>query len=388
MNVELNGSTAIFTMMNPPVNALSRALAGALRETWAAMDSERIILTGSGKIFVAGADIREIEKITRGEIPPDLSYLNSLLNEIERSGKSVVMAMNGSALGIGLELALAGHYRILDEKAVVGLPEVKLGLIPGAGGTQRLPRLAGAEVALRMIVTGESISAQEALRLGIADELCSGSLVEKALTITGGRRTDLLDCAPYQDWQQGEQFAAKNQRSPLRAIAAIRAAVESRTFEAGLNVEGRLFGEALLDEQARAMVYLFFAERELGKAPFLPKDVVATRVEAASENWIEAEGKCRLRPSPAEFGARVVEVMWEPEMKPQTLAAALGHVKRLGKLAVICTGGNWLGKADMDVAEAKNIVAEGRVLRASDLDVLLVRGYGYPEEQGGPIHAS
>jgi enoyl-CoA hydratase/carnithine racemase len=374
VNLEVNGSAAILTMMNPPVNALSRALAEALREAFSNTNASKIILTGSGKLFVAGADIREIEKITKRELPPDMSYLNSLLNHIERSGKLVIMAMNGTALGIGLELAMAGHYRILHEKAAVGLPEVNLGLIPGAGGTQRLPRLAGTDAALRICLTGANVDAKEALRLGIVDELCAGDVVARALAISSGRRTDQLPCSPGSPWPA----YTGGQRSPLRAIAAIQAAVESATFEEGLRHETRLFEEALLDRQARAMVYLFFAERDLSKIPFLPKDTLVS----------ESEAMCPMRSSPSEFGAKVVEVMWEDGMKPEALAASLAHVKKQGKLAVLCVGGLWVGKPDMDAEEARRLVQEKRVLRAGDLDVLLVRGFGYPEELGGPIHQS
>lgn len=251
--------------MNPPVNALSRELAGALREAWQSVDAKRIVLTGSGKMFVAGADIREIERITRGELPPDLNYLNELLGMIEQSGKLVVMAMNGGALGIGLELAMAGHYRILNEAAKVGLPEVKLGLIPGAGGTQRLPRLAGAEATLEMCVGGEAISATRALELGIVDEVCVGNVVERALLIEAGRRTDQMNCAPYGEWERWRQVAVQGERAPLRAIQAIRAATEAESFEAGLAREAELFVEALCDVEARAKVERFFAERQSRK---------------------------------------------------------------------------------------------------------------------------
>ena len=394
VNVERVGSTAILTMMNPPVNALSRSLAEAMREAWAETDAERVIVTGSGKMFVAGADIREIERITRREIPPELGYLNELLNTMERGGKQVVMAMNGGALGIGLELAMAGHYRILKTGAVVGLPEVKLGLIPGAGGTQRLPRLAGVEAALRMALHGETVGAEEALRLGIVDELCDGDVVERALGVIAGRRTDLLVCSQDVDWAKWNAAGKKGQRAPQRVVEAIRAAVDAVSFDAGLAEEARLFRESLLDEQARAMVHLFFAERELGKAPFLAKGVVAAEVESvvdAGDNLIElrAGGLCRMRISPTEFGARVVEVKWEQGMRPELLAAALGYVKSLEKLAVICAGGDgWLGKSGLDAGEGMHLIEKGMALRAGDLDVLMVRGYGYPEELGGPMHAA
>ncbi|MCX6612931.1 MAG: hypothetical protein NTW74_19045, partial [Acidobacteria bacterium] len=125
-------------------------------------------------------------------------------------------------------------------------------------------------------------------------------------------------------------------------------------------------------------VYLFFAERELLKIPFLPKDTIAT----------EGEAMCPMRISPEEFGAKVVEVMWEAGMQPAALAATLAHVKKLGKIAVVCQGGKWIGKCEMPRKEARRIVEEKRVLRASDLDVLLVRGFGYPQESGGPMHLS
>ncbi len=235
--------------MNPPVNALSRETAAALHLAWQQADEDdavtRIVITGSGKMFVAGADLREIERITQHEIPPDLSYLNQLLNAIERGHTLVVMAMNGGALGIGLELAMAGHYRVLRAGSQVGLPEVNLGLIPGAGGTQRLPRLAGVGPALRMCLTGKSISAEEALELGIVDRVVEEDVVAAALEVTQGRRTDQLPC-------QGN----------LRVVEAILAAVRAGTFEAGLAEEARLFREALVDQEAKEKVAAFFASRK------------------------------------------------------------------------------------------------------------------------------
>ena len=377
--------------MNPPVNALSRPLAAALREAWASVEEEKVILTGRGKMFVAGADIREIEQITRRELAPDLSYLNELLHLIERSGKLVVMAMNGGALGIGLELAMAGHYRILDSRASVGLPEVKLGLIPGAGGTQRLPRLIGVEAAMRLCATGEIITASEALELGLVDELADGDWIEKALAVAQGRRTDSLPCQGVADWEAALHGTPARQHSPKRAIEAIRAAAKAVDFDDGLAEEARLFREALLDRQARAMVHLFFAERELSKVPMVSKDVMAAQIESINtegdEIELRAAGVCRLKTSPAAFGGRVLEIQHHPEMQPQTLAAALQYAREQGKLAVVTMGGNWIGRVDLDGNEAAKIVEEGRVLRGGDLDVLMVRGYGYPEERGGPVFA-
>ena len=234
--------------MNPPVNVMSRGLAEALREAWFEAESDetvtRIVITGSGTMFVAGADLREIERITRSEIPPDLSYLNELLNGIERGRTLVVMALNGGALGIGLELAMAGHYRVLRAGTSVGLPEVTLGLIPGAGGTQRLPRLAGVGPALRMCLTGNPVSAEEALQLGIVDRVVEDNVVAAALEVSAGRKTNELPC-----------------KGNTRIVEALLAAVKSKDFEEGLEQEALLFREALEDPEAKAKVAEFFAAR-------------------------------------------------------------------------------------------------------------------------------
>ncbi len=348
-------------MMNPPVNALSRPLAAALAEALSSTTAERIVLTGSGKFFVAGADIREIEQITRGEIAPDMSYLNELLNSIERGGRTVIMAINGSALGIGLELAMAGHYRILHESARVGLPEVKLGLIPGAGGTQRLPRLAGPSAALRLIESGEAISAAEALQLGIVDEVCGENLIERALTIQAGRRTDQLPCLPSRAW------------------AAVQAACTSPDLQAGLAAEEVLFRQALIEPKARAMVYLFFAERETAKIPFLPRELSPAPPE-------EVEREMEFHASP---NGRVLEIRYLPGItSPALLAGAIQLARKQGQIPVLCIGeGPWLGREDLNAQMARQLVADGRVLRESDIDVLMVRGYGFAEELGGPLHA-
>ncbi len=235
--------------MNPPVNALSRALCAELGEAWAEAEAdrgvERIVITGSGKMFVAGADLREIERITRGEIAPDMRYLNELLNAIEQGKTLVVMAMNGGALGIGLELAMAGHYRVLEAGAKVGLPEVKLGLIPGAGGTQRLPRLAGLEAAFRICLSGEAVGAAEALELGIVDRVVEGDVVGASLEVSSGRKTCDLRCAG-------------SGRVGLALLCALGG------FEEGLAEEARLFEEALVSEGAREKVGAFFAARKKG----------------------------------------------------------------------------------------------------------------------------
>lgn len=248
VSTERIGSSAVVRISNPPVNALTRQVASELREAWAAVEADtevtRIVISGVGKMFVAGADLREIERITLGELPPDMSYLNELLHAIEQGKTLVVMAMNGGALGIGLELAMAGHYRVLEAGAKVGLPEVKLGLIPGAGGTQRLPRLVGIAVAIGMCVTGEAKGASEALAMGLVDQVVEGDVIAAALAVSEGRKTCDLACD-----------------GNVRVIEAVLAAARAESFASGLAEETRLFEGALVSAEAREKVGAFFAAR-------------------------------------------------------------------------------------------------------------------------------
>src|SRR5271165_469278 len=173
-----NGNVAVVTIDNPPVNALSpgvpEGILEGIEQANADPDVVAIVVIGGGRTFIAGADIKEFGKITAGA-KPRLSLYPALL-KIEDSQKPVVMAIHGTAFGGGLEVAMAGHYRVAVASAQVGQPEVKLGIIPGAAGTQRLPRLAGVAKAVEMCAFGEPIGAQEALALGIADRIidCKG----------------------------------------------------------------------------------------------------------------------------------------------------------------------------------------------------------------------
>src|SRR6202163_3124467 len=169
---------AIITIENPPVNALSPGVPEGISEAIDEIDKDRgvdaAVLIGGGRTFVGGADIKEFAKMTSGK--PRGGNLLPLLVKIEDCSKPVIVAIHGTALGGGLELAMAGHYRVAAPDAQVGQPEVKLGLIPGAGGTQRLPRLAGVAKALEMCAFGASIKAQEALASGIVDKIIDGDL--------------------------------------------------------------------------------------------------------------------------------------------------------------------------------------------------------------------
>src|SRR5690349_11393464 len=183
VKLSVEGDVAVVTIDNPPVNALSPGVPEGIRssiETAAQNPAVRaIVVIGAGRTFIAGADIREFGKIVSGE-RPRLTLLPLLL-AIEDCSKPVIMAIHGTAFGGGLETAMAGHYRVIAPTAQVGQPEVKLGIIPGAGGTQRLPRLAGIAKAVEMCAFGEPISAREALAAGIVDRIIEGDLLTGAV---------------------------------------------------------------------------------------------------------------------------------------------------------------------------------------------------------------
>jgi len=183
VQVTKNGDIAIITINNPPVNALSpgvpEGLGDAIDQIAKDAGVKAAVLIGGGKTFIAGADIKEFEKMTSGKT--ERVGLLPLLLKIENSTKPVVVAIHGTAFGGGLEVAMAGHYRVASPDAQVGQPEVKLGIIPGAAGTQRLPRLAGVEKAVEICVEGKPVKASDALKHGIVDRLIEGDLLEGAI---------------------------------------------------------------------------------------------------------------------------------------------------------------------------------------------------------------
>jgi len=277
----------VVTVDNPPVNVLSpgvaEGIAAAVRAAQTDDSVAAIVVLGAGSTFVAGADIREFGRIVAGERP--MIALNPLFNEIEASGKPVVMALHGNVLGGGLELAMAGHYRIAAPLTKLGQPEVKLGLIPGAGGTQRLPRLAGTEAALEMCVFGESIDAKRAQELGLVDSVVDGDLVQAAcdflLKSPPPRRTrdqtpNLLSPDQAQALairvKQEVSRRLRRQTAPLAAVDAICAAA-SLPFEEGLALEARLFADCLYSEQSRALIHTFFGERTVSRIADLSTEI-------------------------------------------------------------------------------------------------------------------
>jgi 3-hydroxyacyl-CoA dehydrogenase len=292
-----SGSIGIITINNPPVNALSpgvpEGIADAIDELEKDASLNAAVLIGSGTTFVAGADIKEFGKITSGKSRG--AGLLPLLLKIEDCGKPVVMAIHGSAFGGGLELAMAGHCRVAVRSAKIGQPEVKLGIIPGAAGTQRLPRLAGVAKAVEMCSEGNPLNAEEALTFGIVDKLIDGDLLagaiafaqeiaEKPAPKTRERNDKLGD--PQQNsaiFASARENVRKKQRgmiAPLAAIDAVEAATKL-PFEEGCQLEQKLFTDCLLSPQSKALIHVFFGEREVAKIPDTLKDSPLLPIQSA-----------------------------------------------------------------------------------------------------------
>ena len=280
---------AVVIINNPPVNALSSAVASGIAAAVAQIEKDNavkaVVFIGAGRTFVAGADIKEFGERTSGKIICRES-LKPLLLRIEDLRKPVVMGLHGTAFGGGLELAMAGHYRIAVPGTQVGQPEVKLGIIPGAAGTQRLPRLAGVAKAVEMCAEGASVKAEDALTLGIVDQVVEGDLLTAAIafakevaarpTRKSRERNEKLG-SPEQNeaiFAAARETARKKQRGLLAPLAAIDA-VEAATklpFEEGCKKEEELFTKCLFSDQSKALIHAFFGEREVAKIPDVPKE--------------------------------------------------------------------------------------------------------------------
>jgi 3-hydroxyacyl-CoA dehydrogenase len=290
---------AVITINNPPVNALSpgvpEGIAAAIEQIDKDNSIQAAVLVGGGKTFVAGADIKEFGKITSGKAGGGLE-LPSLLLKIEDCSKPVVMAIHGSAFGGGLELAMSGHYRVAVPGAQVGQPEVKLGIIPGAAGTQRLPRLAGAAKAVEMCADGNPIKAADALKFGIIDRLIEGDLLPGAIAFAREvanrpvrktrERSEKLGSAEENAsiFAAARENAKKKQRgmiAPLTAIDAVEAATKL-SFDEGCKLERKLFMDCLFSDQSKALIHVFFGEREVAKIPDIPKATPLISVNAAA----------------------------------------------------------------------------------------------------------
>ncbi|MCC6364639.1 MAG: enoyl-CoA hydratase/isomerase family protein [Bryobacterales bacterium] len=288
------GNVAVIAVDNPPVNALSPGVPEGIMEglRWALMhdDVEAVVLAGRGRTFIAGADIREFEKIHAGH-HGGLDAILRLLADLEDSDKPVIAAIHGTAFGGGLEVAMACHYRVAVPSAQVGQPEVKLGIIPGGEGTQRLPRLAGVRKALELCAFGEPIRAAEAKEAGIVDELLEGELLPGAIAFArhvagrtpprASRKTAAPDAEAVAAAHEAASKRLRGQTAPHAAIDAVEAA-SRLPFREGCQVEARLFAECLASDQSKALIHAFFGERTVSKVPGIGKDVETLHIRRAA----------------------------------------------------------------------------------------------------------
>jgi 3-hydroxyacyl-CoA dehydrogenase len=341
---------AIITVNNPPVNALSPGVPEGIAEFVLQAGADplvrAVVLIGAGQTFIAGADIKEFGKITSGRKERG-DGLHPLLDRLENCPKPVVAAIHGTAFGGGLEVAMACHYRVAISSAQVGQPEVKLGIIPGAGGTQRLPRLAGVAKAVEMCSLGEPIRAVEARECGVVDAIVDGQghddLLRGALAFAReaagnpgpppkarDRNEKLLDDGSHAAiFARAREAAAQKRRgflAPLKAIDAVEAATRL-SFEDGLRREAELFNECLFSDQSKGMIHAFFGEREVRKIPDVPRDTAVLDIRQAAVVGAGTMG-CGITMAYLNAGIPVILKEASEEMLDRGLAAIRKNYER------------------------------------------------------------
>jgi 3-hydroxyacyl-CoA dehydrogenase len=289
---DVEDGIGVITVDYPPVNALGpgvrEGIIAAVEKGNADPNVKAMVLMGAGRSFIAGADIRQF-----GKARP--VFKKTSVEVLDDATKPTVAAIHGFALGGGLEHALACHYRIAVPSAKVGLPEVLIGILPGGGGTQRLPRLIGPKAAMDMIVSGRHVPAEEAKKLGIVDAITPGkdlrgeaiayakSVADKRplLRIRDRKADASADPGMFEAMRKSIARRARNQKAPYHCIACVEAAV-NQPFDEGIATERRLFSELENADEARGLRYAFFAEREIAKIPGAPKDFKPAKVKTAA----------------------------------------------------------------------------------------------------------
>ncbi|MCV0379459.1 3-hydroxyacyl-CoA dehydrogenase NAD-binding domain-containing protein [Nitratireductor sp.] len=325
---------AVLTLDNPPVNALGHALRAplfeALQQAKADDAVQAIVITCAGRTFIAGADISEFGK------PPKEPSLPDLIAMLESIDKPTVAAIHGTALGGGLELALGCHYRVADKSAMIGLPEVNLGLIPGAGGTVRLPRLVGPEAALKMIVSGKPIGMDEAVRLGAVDRLAETDLLAEAIAFAREKAASgnahphiraraeklAVDLAAFDEAVKAVTKKARGLTAPHTAAEAVRNAI-TMEFDAALDRERELFLERRDSAESAAQRHLFFATREATKVPGVGRETEARKIARAGVIGAGTMG-AGIAMALANGGIPVTIL----EMNEDAIARGLAHVEK------------------------------------------------------------
>ena len=299
VHYDIRERVAVLTVDNPPVNALGAGVWEAIDEgvarACADPGADAIVLVGAGSTFIAGADINIFKTLkTRDQSLARSERTHALLRRLEDASKPLVAAIHGNALGGGLEVAMSCHYRVAARDAKVGQPEALLGIIPGAGGTQRLPRLCGAALALEMCTGGKPVSAPRALEAGIVDHLVDGDLLEGAIAFassrTGRPKTreksqaiadTAAGLAACDATRSALQKTARGATAPFAAVTAIEGALKL-PFDEGSRREREIFADCVVSTESRALVHLFFAEREVAKIPDVPKTTPARAIARAA----------------------------------------------------------------------------------------------------------
>lgn len=371
------GKVGVVALNHPPVNALAYVLRVALQTAFRAAledsDVEAILLYCEGRTFVAGADIREFDQ------PSAHPDVHEIVEWVGDSPKPVTAALHGTALGGGVELALACQFRVAAADAQMGFPEVNLGILPGAGGTQRLPRLVGVRPALELIVGGAPIGATKALELGLIDEIITGDLLVGAVAfverkLSEGRNwvklrersTTSVDPSTFSNFEASISAKSRGFLAPLHCIRAIRAASE-RPFDEGLAFERELFKELVTSPQSKAQRHAFFGEREVSRSPRLPRDVSPREVRTVA---VLGSGEPGVQLARRFAERRIPVTLLElPELSEQSLSQAQGANLRVSAnvadikdadLVVVASSGTALQRAleSLDaVCSAQAIVA-------------------------------
>ena len=291
---QVNGATAVITLNNPPVNGLGistrTAIVEGMKKALADDAVKAVVITGAGKAFSGGADIKEFNSPKAFAEPT----LHTVINVVESSTKPVIAAIHSVCMGGGLELALGCHYRVASPGAQIALPEVKLGILPGAGGTQRLPRVVGLEMALNMIVSGNPVASEKLAKTALFNEIIEGDLMQGALAFA----SKVADTRPlpkvrdikidYPNYEGFLQFSRNTVKAmagpfpaPLKCVEAVAASV-TKKFDDGVNFERELFLELVQTTESKALRHAFFGERAASKIPDVPEDTPIRTIKSAA----------------------------------------------------------------------------------------------------------
>ena len=334
-NYQVHGDVAVCLIDNPPVNSLGHAarteLAAGLDRAWADPAIRAIVIAGRGELFCGGADIKAFNTPASRAEPSS----RTLIKQIEASTKPVIAAIHGKALGLGLEFALGCHYRIAKRGAKMGLPEVKLGLLPGGGGTQRLPRLVGVEAASRIIVSGDPVDADEALKLGLVDEIVDGELIPAAVdfarrmaeraehpVVSRRQAQPPADAGWFEQERRGLAKRHRGLPAPLECLACLEAAV-GKPFDEGLAFERERFDVLVNGTESKALRHLFLAERAAAKIADLPAQTPIAAIERVAIIGAGTMGG-GIAMSFASAGIAVVLI----ETKQEALDRGLDNIRR------------------------------------------------------------